>query len=95
MTKYERGKAIRISVEIKDRNGTYIDPTTPVIKIANNNGKLVVSSTTLTKTETGKYYYIWDTTETMALGNYFITTNGTYSGHSIFERTKIELVVLQ
>jgi len=94
MTKYEKGKAIRVSVEFKDRNGTYIDPTTPVIKIADNNGKLVVTSTALTKTETGKYYYIWDTTETMLLGDYFITTNGIYSSHSIFERTKVELVTI-
>jgi hypothetical protein len=91
---YEKGKAIRVSVEFKDNNGTYIDPTSPVIKIKKSSGVVIVASTALTKDTTGHYHYIWDTDDDMSVGDYYITCNGTYSGHNIFERTKVELVVV-
>jgi len=88
---YERGRTIRVSVEFTDNNSVYIDPTSPLIKIIKSGGTVMVDDTALTKTETGKYYYLWDTTETEEVTDYFARVKGTYSGHTILDRLKITL----
>lgn len=89
--KYERGASIRVNVNFQDRNDVYIDPTTPIIKITAAAGTVIIDDVALTKSVTGKYYYIWDNLETITIGNYTIRAKGTYSGHIILNRSVITL----
>ena len=89
---FERGNSIKIDVEFKDSAGNYIDPTSPVIKVDRYDDESIVTETGLTKEQAGRYYYYWDTTEALEVADYYITTKGTVSEHTLLDRVKVALV---
>jgi hypothetical protein len=42
--------------------GAYVDPTTVNITITASDGTVIVASTAMTNSSTGKYFYTWDLT---------------------------------
>jgi len=70
-----RGDALLIEIETKKllpfQAAAYADPSVGVfITIRNPDGIAVVDNQTMTKEDTGKYSYIWQTTTTMEPGVY-------------------------
>lgn len=78
---YDRGSPILIEVEFKRRTpfGTldYFDPTTPKITVTDQYGTVRVNAADLTKSATGKWYYICQTGATWSVGPYRSTVTGT------------------
>ena len=93
MTKYELGQTIRCAVTVKDHDGTLVDATTINIEIVYASTKAsIVSSTAMTKTATGTYKYIWQTTETLNTGQYEIEVTATMpDGYIGVDRDTYEL----
>jgi len=71
------GDSLIIEQEIKERQqftdtSTYINPDTIEITITDPDGTTVVDSVSMSKDETGKYYYYWDTSQDDPEGDYHI-----------------------
>lgn len=59
------------------------DPSTVKITLTDSNGTILANSASMTKSVTGKYYYIYQTTTSSALGIYtgsVVIDGGTYDG---------------
>jgi len=76
-----RGETIICSVEIKDSDGTLVDPETSMkITIADSTNGAEVDNQAMSKDSTGKYHYDWTSTSANLMGVYkikYIATNGT------------------
>ena len=97
MEKYDRGSAIVIEVEFKQHTpfGTdaYFDPTDPKITITDPQSVAKVTDSALTKSSTGKWYYICQTTTSWDVGIYkskVTATSGTYNDITITDNFQLK-----
>jgi uncharacterized protein YfaS (alpha-2-macroglobulin family) len=78
---YQLGETVICSVEVRNAAGTLVDPATSMkITITDNKNGTEVDDQAMTKDETGKYHYDWQTNTITAGGVYYIlytATNGT------------------
>lgn len=83
---FNRGSPVLIEIEFKKYvpfdDPAYYDPNTKTVTVTDPDGTAVVDGGALTKSATGKYYHILQTTTGFVAGNYQVTANssdGTYS----------------
>lgn len=76
MQTYNRGSAVLTEIETKKYTAfgsyDYFDPTTATITVTDIGNNAKVDKVALTKSATGKYYYITQTLENWAIGKYEI-----------------------
>jgi hypothetical protein len=77
MPTYDAGTTITVEAEVRAYTPfstvALNDPSGGVnIVIKNPSGGTTVSSTAMTKDSTGKYYYRWQTTTSLAVGDYVV-----------------------
>lgn len=68
---YQRGETAVLQAYVKDSSGDYVDPTGSItITITDPSGSVVVNAQTMSKSETGKYYYDYNIPEDAVIGRY-------------------------
>jgi len=95
--RYHRGESILIEAELKKivpfGDTTYSDPDGGVQLVIEGPSGSTVVSVSMYKQETGKYYYVWQTDETLSRGLYTCKVTASDSQYSGFAKiTNIELV---
>jgi len=94
MADFNIGETVICSVEVKDDDGAYKDPSTSM-KIMVSQTKpdttIKVASTDMTKDSTGKYHYDVQTTK-WGKGNYQVIYTATDSTRITIEKNTFELV---
>ena len=90
MTTYDRGSAVVIEVEFKQHipfgADAYFDPTVPKVTVTDPTGVEKVAAADLTKSTTGKWYYICQTATGWSAGIYqakVTATSGSYTDITI------------
>ena len=63
MTEFEEGDTIKLQAITKDYAGNPRDVDTITIEIYDEDDVLILTSTPMIKSETGTYYYEWDSTD--------------------------------
>lgn len=80
MATYDKGTAVLIEVEFQRQTPfgslAYFDPTSPLITVLQPGGAEIVTDAALTKSDTGKYYYVLQTAETWTSGTYGTEVTG-------------------
>lgn len=87
MSAFDKGSPVLIEVEFQRQTAfsstlTYFDPTGATLSVTDQLGAVMTSTTNMTKSSTGKYYFICQTATTWAGGPYHTTvqcTDGTNS----------------
>ena len=98
---YERGNTAKISMSLTDADGTATDPDAAdaggykiyitIYDICG--GSNVVDNVQVTdRTGTGEFYYCWQTTSSMNLGQYKVTVSYVKGGYTIVNTDYIKLV---
>ena len=81
MQSYDRGSAVLVEVEFKKQtpfsSATYFDPATAKVTITDPNGINKVTDADLSKSDTGKWYYICQTVTDWVKGIYGLTATAT------------------
>ena len=68
---YQRGETAVLQAYVKDSSGDYVDPSVSItITIIDPNGNVVVNEQTMSKSETGRYYYDYNIPEDATVGRY-------------------------
>lgn len=99
MTDIERGTTERITANLKDNDGTYVDPDQSAgtylitITITNTSDDTKeVDAVTMTRTGTGIFYYDWETDTSDTLGQYDIEVSAELNGKTVLNRERVSLV---
>jgi len=98
---YERGNTARISMSLTDADGTACDPDAAdeggyklyitIYDICG--GSVILDEEQVTdRTGTGAFYYCWQTTTVMNLGQYKVTVSYIKGGYTITNTDFIKLV---
>jgi len=89
MGSYQRGTTITLQGNFTDgRTGTYIDPDSGSKSLTIYKDGVVIKSVTdaeIVKLDTGKYYYEWDTEDTLEKGLYGYEFKAKVNGKDVVE----------
>ena len=85
---FQRGESVPVWGEVKDWAGTYIDPVSVKVTITKPDGTASVTAQSMTRSETGRYVYYYDSDAADLLG-WWRTMIETVDGSSPNERHTI------
>lgn len=68
--RFAAGTTIRISAEVTNYDDDLFDPDTSIEVQVEKDGSAVQAYAAMTKDDTGKYYYRWQSLTTMDVGRY-------------------------
>ena len=89
---FDKGTTVLIEIEFKKQTPfgalTYFDPVSPTVDVIDPYGTTVVNGDALTQSDTGKWYYLCQTTEaSWPSGKYTVKTDPTDSLYTGMEET--------
>lgn len=95
---FKRGTTCKIDITVKDFDGNIVDPDLDgqykiTLKIKNvGSGTVMIENVIPTRSETGKFYYNWQTLYTYTIGQYLVDVEATLNSYFVRQREYIELV---
>lgn len=91
MKMYDKGTAIYISVITRNVAGLAIDPTSIKVSVYDKEGAAKVTDQDMTKVTdvTGNYYYIWQSAESDAVGNYVVKVKAVSGSYTSINRLQL------
>lgn len=82
MNTYKAGTAIRFDATIKDSAGAYIDPDTSCKCTISLSGTTIVDGADMNKDDTGRYYYIWQSSASATAGTYDVLISAVHGSYT-------------
>lgn len=79
----EQGAVAKLCAVFKDSNGQLVDPIEPRITIKNTLNNIFLSSQSMTKESTGKYFFFFGTNGTIELGKWTADITGVIKGITV------------